>query len=337
LTASTSEPFDIPVALFLFKRSSTLKRIFAVLAQVRPSKLYLVADAARHDDEQAAVDETRRLAESLVTWPCEVVRDYAVENRGVHENIGSGALRVFAQEDRAIFLEDDNLPEASFFPFCQAMLDRYRDDPSVLWVCGTNYFGEQVHPDGLSYVFTQHLLPCGWASWADKFVPAYDRELKTLGPQTERIFKDSYRDKRLWRQQRHSVGVTKTFLRDDPGRASWDYQMLFSLRSQGRFGIVPMRNQIRNIGVDALSTHGGTSYDHEMTRRFCSMPSHPMVPPYVGPDQPKIDPKVEDALGRVLLRPMRDRLMSRGASVVKWLLRIDQDQSLATILRDRGK
>ena len=80
---SDDKTFDIPVAVFIFKRLDTLERIFDRLAEVRPSKLYLIADQGRDEAERLAVDKVRRGVDSLITWDCEVVRDYAKENRGV--------------------------------------------------------------------------------------------------------------------------------------------------------------------------------------------------------------------------------------------------------------
>lgn len=79
---SDDKTFDIPVAVFIFKRLDTLERIFDRLAEVRPSKLYLIADQGRDEAERLAVDKVRRGVDSLITWDCEVVRDYAKENRG---------------------------------------------------------------------------------------------------------------------------------------------------------------------------------------------------------------------------------------------------------------
>lgn len=104
---SDDKTFDIPVAVFIFKRLDTLERIFDRLAEVRPSKLYLIADQGRDEAERLAVDKVRRGVDSLITWDCEVVRDYAKENRGVYGNIALGAKRVFEREPVAISLEDD--------------------------------------------------------------------------------------------------------------------------------------------------------------------------------------------------------------------------------------
>ena len=123
---SDRERFDIPVVVFIFKRLDTLEKIFARLAEIRPKKLYLIADQGRDDAERSAAAEVREGVEAFITWDCEVVRDYAKENRGVYGNIALGAKKVFEQEPMAIFLEDDNLPSASFFPFCEEMLNRYK-------------------------------------------------------------------------------------------------------------------------------------------------------------------------------------------------------------------
>lgn len=65
---SDNQLFDIPVAIFIFKRLDTLERIFDRLAEIRPSKLYLIADQGRDETERLAVDKVRRSVDSLITW-----------------------------------------------------------------------------------------------------------------------------------------------------------------------------------------------------------------------------------------------------------------------------
>ena len=194
--------FDIPVALFLFRRSETIPAIIARLREVKPAEVYLLADEGRNEKEIQEAHTSRALAESLINWDCEIVKNYAAENRGVYKNIGEGAKWVFEREKTAIFLEDDNLPETTFFEYAKELLLRYENDPRILWICGTNYFTEMQ--SAYSYEFTQHLLPCGWASWADKFNRCYDGELKTFSDVHKRkAFVKSYKNKwlALWRMQ----------------------------------------------------------------------------------------------------------------------------------------
>ena len=134
--------FNIPVALFIFKRYETTKRIIDVLRQINVSHIYLIADGARNDDEKARVSASRKEIEEYIDWDCKVTKNYADKNRGVMENIGNGARWVFEREEKAIFLEDDNLPQLSFFQYCQDMLEEYKENERVLWVTGTNYLGK---------------------------------------------------------------------------------------------------------------------------------------------------------------------------------------------------
>ena len=157
--------FTVPVVLLLFKRRDAALRIIDRLRAAEVSKLYILADQGRNKAEREKVWETRTAVEQAIDWDCEVIKDYAEENRGVYGNIALGAKWVFAREKWAIFLEDDNLPELTFFPYCEELLKRYEVDQRVLWICGTNYLGRYQPDNKVSYMFTKHMLPCGWASW----------------------------------------------------------------------------------------------------------------------------------------------------------------------------
>ena len=72
--------FDIPVALFLFRRRETLPAIISRLREVKPAKLYLLADEGRNEEEMHQAHSCRAIAESLIDWDCEIVKNYATEN-----------------------------------------------------------------------------------------------------------------------------------------------------------------------------------------------------------------------------------------------------------------
>ena len=170
--------FNIPVVVFLFKRVEKTITIIDRLALIAPEKLYLIADGARNADEEEVVRKCRETVEQHITWPCAVIKNYASKNRGVFENIAGGAKWVFEREEVAIFLEDDNLPALSFFPFCEEMLRLYKNNPQILWICGSNYLIDYIFKDNASYGFTQNMLPCGWASWANKFNQYYQSDFQ---------------------------------------------------------------------------------------------------------------------------------------------------------------
>lgn len=322
-----NEYFDIPIALFMFKRSDTLLKIIAVLSKIKPKKLYLLSDQGRDEEEIRIVEKTRNLIENAIDWDCEIIKNYASENRGVYENIGEGARWVFQQEKKAIFLEDDNLPEISFFSYCKELLDKYENNNKILWICGTNYLGE--YTSDYSYMFTQHLLPCGWASWSNKFLKYYDGQMLTYNNEYKRkIFCSTYKSKPLLKQRLQSLDGEYHRKETLNKFKSWDYQMLFSLRSNDMLGISPVYNQIRNIGADEFSTHGGTSLDKIMTKRFCEIPTRELEFPLKHPKHIAIDQDYERLIGNIILLPLKMRIKIQINLWVKKVLHLDPYSSL---------
>lgn len=328
------EAFDIPIVLFSFKRKEKLILILKQLSVIKPSKLYLISDGGRTFEEHAIVEKVRNQMEANITWKCEIIKRYAPENIGVYDNIAGGAKWVFEHEKKAIFLEDDNFPELSFFPFCKEMLERYENDIRILWVCGTNYLKEYEPKDGSSYLVTKNMMPCGWASWGSKFLKFYDGELE--------LWKDSYINKRI-----KSEPTYRRLMRQDVNNwdleisnkekkgkfSSWDYQMSFSIRVHGLYGIVPKYNQITNIGVDLDSIHGGTSFDNEMTRRFCGLPTRSMEFPLTHPKALLIDEKFELMTAKIITLPWRLYVKWRISCFLKKLLNIDEQTSLSGMVK----
>lgn len=317
--------FDIPVVLFFFRRKNTLGRIIERISQVKPKKIYLISDGPRNDQENLEVIECRKIVEKHINWDCEIIKNYADENMGVYNRIGEGAKWVFTLEEKAIFLEDDNLPEISFFDYCRTMLEEYEDDTRILWVCGTNYLEKYIPDNGASYIFTKHLLPCGWASWSNKFIKYYDGEMRLLNDKKlMNRLKYTYSDKKLYRQQLNSLLSEHHRVSKGMRPSSWDFQMAFSLRIHNMYGISPINNQIENIGVDEYSTHGGTSLQNEMTKRFCGIKTFPLEFPLIHPKIVLEDIKYEKKVGRIILHPFRDRAKFFIASIVKKIFGINK-------------
>lgn len=328
--------FDIPIALFIFRRKATLPAIMERISEVKPKKLYIMADAGRNEAEKAEALECRDTVESLITWDCEVIKNYAEENRGVYKNIGEGAKWVFEREEKAIFIEDDNLPEISFFQYAKELLTKYEEEDSVLWICGTNYFSEV--DSEYSYYFTKHLLPCGWASWSKKFLKYYDGELTEFAHRRKRRrFLKNYRSKLLAYSQLQSI--KNEYFRKQRGDSfrSWDFQMIWSVQSNGLYGIVPAKNQITNIGVDEFSIHGGSSKSNIMTDRFCEIPSRALTFPLKHPPHIAVDEEFEKRLGRVICLPPKSAIKRIVSCKIKHLFGLDSTRTLKSILRKREK
>ena len=330
--------FEIPVTLFIFKRTSTLTKIIGRINEISPRKVYLIADGGRTDEEHIDCIKCRKYAESLFSPEIELIKNYSDKNRGVYRNIGLGAMWVFEREEQAIFIEDDNLPAISFFPYCEELLQKYKDSESVLWICGTNYLG--TYDSDFSYVFTKHMLPCGWASWASKYTRFYDGNLKSLKDSNKfSNFKNSYngygiRSKILYLSQKYSVERTKYLVDNHISRASWDYQMCFSVRANCMYGISPCKNQINNIGVDEFSIHGG-NVNKGAIEDFCNVDEIPLAFPLKHPETIAIDRIYEKKITKILTRNWFGPILHTIAKPIKKLMGLNEYDSFKQWLKNR--
>ena len=118
---------------------------------------------------------TRAIVEQ-VNWPCDVLKNYFDINLGCSERVSSGIDWVFSQVEEAIILEDDCLPNQSFFPFCEDMLCRYRSDNRIMHISGNNFQqGQRRSP--YSYYFSRIAHIWGWATWRRAW-EKYDVDMK---------------------------------------------------------------------------------------------------------------------------------------------------------------
>ena len=245
-----------PVAFFIFNRPETTERVFNEIARAKPPKLLVVGDAARSDRpaEAGLVADTRAIIDQ-VDWNCEVLTNFSEQNLGCKRRISSGIDCVFEQVEEAIMLEDDCLPDPSFFRFCQEMLERYRGDRRIGMISGDNFqLGRGRNED--SYYFSKYIHIWGWASWRDRWVGNYDvamakwPNLRATSWLADRS--GSAREASYWRS---------IFDRVHRGEIdTWDYQWAFANWTENRMSILPALNIISNIGFGASATHTkGTS------------------------------------------------------------------------------
>lgn len=326
--------FDVPVVLFVFKRRKALK-VLEQIRKVQPKKIYILADYGRNESEKKQCDVLRKEIEDSIDWECEVVKRYAEANIGVFYNIGLGAKWVLEREDKAIFLEDDNYPEETFFSYCKDMLEKYENNPQVLWVCGTNYLIDYKNKENTDVVFTRHLLPCGWASWSHKFNKYYDAYLEHYNDCDKKVL-SLYKPKALGKQFARCWADEKYRIDNNELPKSWDYQMDFTLKYYNMFGVAPCKNQIRNIGADEDSIHGGNSLNKEMTNRFCENETVPMKFPITTPMEINIDSIYERKVGRVMLLPLKDRIKYQISIIIRKVFNIPKQYRIVDYFKSKA-
>lgn len=327
-----NDTFDVPIVLFLFKRKKTVLKIIDVLRKLGPKKIYLISDNGRTNLEREIVSSARNAIEKAIDWPCEIVKQYHDDNVGVYENIAQGARWVFAREKEAIFLEDDNLPDITFFSYCKELLNKYESEETIFWICGSNYLVESPPKDGCSYFFTQNMLPCGWASWSWKFLKYYDGELKNYSQLDKKKIMRRYNYKKLYYQDIYNIEHEIDYKRMHDKFYSWDYQMTFSLRYYNLYSVVPKYNLIKNIGVDNLSTHCGEGV---MTDRFCENPIKSLEFPLIHPSNIMVDKALDKELSKLILDPSFFSFKSILNRLVRRCFKINKCVSIKNYINEK--
>lgn len=246
----TGLPLKTPVAFIVFNRPEHTAVSFAQIRDQRPAELFLIADGPRpgHAQDPGRCQKVRTVLENI-DWPCTVHRDYADANMGCKRRVSSGLDRVFSQVDRAIVLEDDCVPDDVFFSYCEALLDRYRDDDRVAVITGDNFQGGIPRGDG-SYYFSKYNHVWGWASWSR----AWQRYDGTIG------FWPAWEDSPQWRathpdrtERRYWERILSRVARGEID--TWDYPWMASTWYHGGLTATPNANLVRNIGFGPDATH----------------------------------------------------------------------------------
>ena len=88
----------------------------------------------------------------------------AEQNLGCDARLTTGLDWVFGRVPEAIILEDDLVPDPSFFPWCAAMLRRYRDEPKIMHVSGRNELG-RWGSDSSDHLIVRRGSISGWGAW----------------------------------------------------------------------------------------------------------------------------------------------------------------------------
>ncbi len=272
--------FHTPVALIFFNRPEHFERVFGQVRRLRPSRLYLIQDGPREGrGDEEKILACRRIA-GEIDWDCRVTEDYSPVNLGCGQRPMSGIAGVFRREERAIILEDDCLPDMSFFPYCEGLLKQYRDDERIALVSGLNHFGEYDAGEADCF-FARAAAIGGWATWRRAW-RMYDFTME--GAEDGKLLaklRDSIPHRRAASRMTAEFSRARRELVAGEKVSYWDVQWEFMKYGQHMLGIVPSRNLITNIGLGEGSTHSG---DIRLLPRpiagFFGRPSFPMpLPP----------------------------------------------------------
>lgn len=241
--------FEIPLVLIVFNRPELTRGLLDCIRKIHPTRLFLVADGARHDraEESEKVARTREVLREI-DWPCNITKIFAEHNMGCGLRIRSGISEAFESVDRLVVLEDDCRPNEHFFRFAQCILARYEENPRVMAVSGM--CSHDRVPTQQSYYFSRYAHCWGWGTWRRAW-RLYD-ESACNWPSIS----ISKRYENLFATEHEMAYWTNLLDRISLGRMdTWDVQWMLTCWLNNGLTVLPTKNLVSNVGFGEDATH----------------------------------------------------------------------------------
>ena len=237
-----------PVLLIGYNRPDLITRVLDSLLDLPISKLYISIDGPKSLSDLEKVKSVQKVI-LVHQFSRNQKYRFMQQNLGCKYHVLDSLKWFFDFEAEGIILEDDCLPDVSFYNFCKSSLDLYRNVPEILMITGTNFDLKKYQQPISMFSIFPHVW--GWASWKDR-VENYLREVEN--PEITSPIKAIKNTRGLgiinsfyWAL----ISLNMKFNKID----TWDYQLaLYSFKNRMLTLVSPI-NLIENIGFNSESTN----------------------------------------------------------------------------------
>jgi hypothetical protein len=240
----TTNRLHVPILFLIFNRPDTTQQVFNEIRKAQPTQLFVSADGPRKDRpaDKELCKKTRDIIHQ-VDWDCTVFTRFQDSNGGdCLQGVSDGITWFFSKVDEGIIIEDDRIPNQSFFPFCQNLLEYYRNDSRVLSILGGSWFLDANIRE--SYYLSRYHAVGIFATWKRAW-ELYDAQM-TNWPELRNagILHEIFHDYKT--EQYHDRSFQGTYTGEIK---SWDYQWVYSCLLNNGLSITPRCNLVSDIGV----------------------------------------------------------------------------------------
>jgi len=302
--------FSTPILLIAFNRIHTLEKVFQRIKQVEPTRLYIAVDgprASKMPEEAHLVEEVIAYLKGAVTWRCKTEFLIRKENLGCKLGVSSAITWFFENVEAGIILEDDCVPETSFFKYCSELLDQYKGNNEVMMISGDQFASLDRLHDSYYFSVTPHIW--GWASWRRAWAK-YDLQMQGWPACIGQIKAHASLPERIWAKYKSYFDLTRANQID-----TWDYQWVYSIWKNQGLVISPKINLISNIGFGNDATH---TVDPESI--FSRMKTGSLPFPLIRPADIKRDRASESKSYDLVYPPLSKRIVPAVKRRLKRLL-----------------
>jgi len=264
-----------PILVMTYRRPVNTKIILQLLKKYNHKNVIVFNDGLKkkehyleHKKTRKIINEHKRINKLQIIFP--------KKNLTQKNNLPFALEKVFKKYDRAIILEDDCIPNRSFFKFCDLLLEKYKNDNRISQISGNNFlnFKKYKRRNNDSYFFSNFTSSWGWATWKDRWQGVYDKDIH-LWP----IIKKEMWLRDIFNNQKSYDFWTKAFDRrfknlDD----DWDRPWTLANLINNRLNVFPSKNLISNIGDDNSALHSNPKKWNNLKLENIKFPlTHPKV------------------------------------------------------------
>lgn len=262
-----------PILLLIFNRPDLTKSIFNIISSLKPEILFISADGPRQNviGEEDQCNKSRAIVQKI-NWDCQVKFLLHENNLGCKKAVSTAINWFFDHVDRGIILEDDCLPDESFFVFCTDLLEKFKDDLRVGHISGNNFLAEKLKTKD-SYYFSNIPHVWGWATWRRAW-KNYDVHMKRWPEVKNSGLFDTFFLKNIFQK----LYWNRIFqLCYENKIDTWDFQWVFCCLLYKQLSINPNLNLVKNLGFDERATH--TKSKNELMNLAAEQISFPLKHP----------------------------------------------------------
>ena len=242
--------FNTPILLLIFNRPEKTADLSSKIKTIKPKTLFVAADGPRlkNNNDRENCQKARQIITDNIDWECDLHLLFREKNLGLGLAISSAISWFFANVTEGIILEDDCLPHEDFFPFCEELLERYREQKEIFMISGSCVPNKYISSTDADYLFTYIPSAWGWATWKRSW-QLYDFELNSLKnfeskKVLEKIFQNKHYAK-YWLNFFHEIKRRKI--------NNWDYQLAFTSFGNKGLCIRPKINLVANSGATIIN------------------------------------------------------------------------------------
>lgn len=258
-----------PILFLIFNRPDTTEKVFEKIREQKPKYFFIAADGPRTNKpgEIELCEKTREILKK-VDWDCEVKTLFRVKNLGCKKAVGEAITWFFDNVEEGIIIEDDCLPSSSFFPYCENLLNYYRNNQQVMHIGGISQI--ETYSTNASYHFSPIAHVWGWASWKRAW-NHFNLSMNDFDPGiVKKMIPNKY-------QQKDWITILKNVKNENID--TWDFIWQYALFKQKGLAIVPHKNLVYNIGFGKNATHTTDFHNTWDKRKLEDIDFHNIIHP----------------------------------------------------------